>query len=175
MHRYYSICWLSFTNHFLHQLQHSCLIIRTILLTASPVIISSNNRHLYLFLYITSFTFLYYCTCWHSARLLSSAKRNPSVSRNQLEPRFRRTFHTIDNNNKPSFTDVSYGVQNIWRYHNALYTGSHRRFGDVYCLNLQIGLQPHYLPVFTALYPTRLESLTRNLFTNLCFRFSNCQ
>jgi hypothetical protein len=44
--------------------------------------------------------------------------------------------------------------------YNALSTGTYRRFGGVYCLPLQIGLQLQYLPVFTALYPIRLESLT---------------
>ena len=42
--------------------------------------------------------------------------------------------------------------------YNALSTGSYRRFGGVYCFHLQIGVQLQYLPVFTALYPIRLES-----------------
>ena len=58
---------------------------------------------------------------------------------------------------------------------NTLSTGSYRRFGEVYCLHLQIGLQLQYLSVFTALYPISLESLTPHLFINRRLRISNHQ
>ena len=51
--------------------------------------------------------------------------------------------------------------------YNALYTGSYRRIGEV-CL--QIGLQLQYLPVFTALYPIRLESFNSAFFYKLAFQ-----
>ena len=59
--------------------------------------------------------------------------------------------------------------------YNALSTGSYRRFGEVHFLHLQIRLQLQYLPVFTALYPIKLDSLTPHLFIIRHFRISNHQ
>ena len=54
--------------------------------------------------------------------------------------------------------------------YNALSTGSYRRFGEVYCLQLQMGLQLQYLPVFTVLYPIRLESVNWYFFYKSAFQ-----
>jgi len=54
--------------------------------------------------------------------------------------------------------------------YNALSTGSYRRLREVYCLCLQIGLQLHYLAIFTALYPIGLESFNSAFVYNSAFQ-----
>ena len=91
-------------------------------------------------------------------KLYKAFRGTPGFPGNHFEPHRRGAFHSTDNN-KPFLSCNRHFVRSraiCWDITHFLLAVTD--VSEVYCLHLQIGLQLQYLPVFTALYPIRLQS-----------------
>ena len=111
----------------------------------------------------------------HGAQAFIKRFAEPQFPGTQFKPCSPRTFHSTEN--KPFLSRTLAAVKRTFRAEqntSDVLTAICWVITHLY-LHLQIGLHLQYSPVFTALYPIRLDSSTRHLFINRRFRISNHQ